>query len=110
MKPLNSELQKCIDDCNACITAARICLDQHLGEPDMKKCHQFCLDCIALCIACVQLLSSQSDYSKRLCAIVRTYVKPAPMNVPSSIARFASNVRKNAMPVPRVVKKWQLNI
>ena len=69
MKPLNSELQKCIDDCNACITAARICLDQHLGEPDMKKCHQFCLDCIALCIACVQLLASQSDYSKRLCAI-----------------------------------------
>ncbi|MAN28224.1 MAG: four-helix bundle copper-binding protein, partial [Zunongwangia sp.] len=49
MKPLSSEMQKCIDDCNACITAARICLDQHLGEPDMKECHKFCLDCIALC-------------------------------------------------------------
>lgn len=69
MKPLNSELQKCIDDCNACITAARICLDQHLGEPDMKQCHQFCLDCIAMCTACVQLLASQSNYSKRVCAI-----------------------------------------
>lgn len=69
MKPLSSELQKCIDNCNQCITAARICLNKHLGEPDMKKCHQLCLDSIALCTACVQMLSSQSPYVNRVCAI-----------------------------------------
>ncbi|MTI22095.1 four-helix bundle copper-binding protein [Fulvivirga sp. RKSG066] len=69
MKPLNNKILQCIDNCNECITAARICLDQHMGEPDMKKCHQLCLDCIALCTACIQMLASQSDYANRICAI-----------------------------------------
>ena len=69
MKPLDSKTQECIDKCQDCIIAARICLDQHLGEPDMKKCHQLCLDCIALCTACSQMLASQSEYASRVCAI-----------------------------------------
>lgn len=69
MKPLSSELQQCIDNCNNCIEASRICLNQHLGEADMKTCHRLCLDCISLCTACVQMLASQSDYVNRVCAV-----------------------------------------
>jgi hypothetical protein len=39
---------------------------------------------------------------------VPTYVKPVLMNVQSLTVKFASNAQKNAMPVPRAVKKWQL--
>lgn len=69
MEPLSNGSQQCIDNCNACITAARICMNQHMGEHDMKKCHQLCLDCIALCSACVQMLASQSEYANRVCVI-----------------------------------------
>lgn len=68
-EPLGNELQECIDRCNACITAAKICLTEHLGEPDMKECHQYCIDCIDLCTACVQMLASQSKYVNRVCGI-----------------------------------------
>jgi hypothetical protein len=41
-------------------------------------------------------------------AFVPTYVKHVRMNARSLTVKFASNARKNVVPVPRVVKKWQL--
>lgn len=62
MKTINEEMQACIDSCYQAITACKVCLDQHLGEPDMKKCHQLCLDCIDINTACARMCAAQSDY------------------------------------------------
>lgn len=62
-------MQECIDNCNACVTAIKICLKQHLGEKDMERCHKLCLDCEDLVTACAKMLASQSDYVKRVCGI-----------------------------------------
>lgn len=32
MEPLSSELQKCTDNSNECITAAHICLNRYMGK------------------------------------------------------------------------------
>jgi hypothetical protein len=41
-------------------------------------------------------------------AFVPTYVKPVQMSAQSLTVKFVSNAQKNVVPVPRVVKKWQL--
>jgi hypothetical protein len=43
MKTISSEMQSCIDSCYAAITACRVCLNQHLGELDMKNVISFVL-------------------------------------------------------------------
>jgi len=40
-----------------------------MGEEDMKTCHLLCLDCLAVCNACVQLMAGQSDYAGKVCNI-----------------------------------------
>jgi hypothetical protein len=68
MPTRDPKMQECIDACTGCITSARSCLTNHLGEQDMKKCLQLCLDCIDICTACVHLLAGgQSNYIKRIC-------------------------------------------
>ncbi|WP_300440227.1 hypothetical protein [Christiangramia sp.] len=41
-------------------------------------------------------------------AFVPTYVKPVQLSARSLTVKFASNARKNVVPVPIAVKKWQL--
>lgn len=64
------KMQDCINACNSCISSARACLTHHMGEEDMKRCLQLCLDCIDICTACVHLLTGgESSYIKRVCGI-----------------------------------------
>lgn len=59
-------MQNCIDACYAAVTACKVCLNQHLGEPEMKRCHQLCLDCIEVCRACASLCATNSNYQNEL--------------------------------------------
>ena len=69
MKPLSKEMQECIDNCYACVTATRICIEQHMGEQPMERCLKLSMDCGDLVTACAKLLASQSDYVNRVCGI-----------------------------------------
>lgn len=43
-------------------------------------------------------------------AFVPIFASNVQMNVINSTAKFASNVQKNAVPVPKVAQLWQLKI
>lgn len=66
MKNIDPKLQQCIDACYSTVTACKVCLDTHLGESDMRKCHQLCLDCIDICIACAKICSANSAFIKQV--------------------------------------------
>ena len=62
MKKISQEMQSCIDSCYKAVTASKVCLDEHMGEPDMKKCHQLCLDAIDIATACASICAADSAY------------------------------------------------
>lgn len=73
MKTISQEMQSCIDSCYRAVTASRVCLDEHMGEPDMKRCHRLCLDSVAIATACASMCAAKSDYVgqvSRACAQV----------------------------------------
>ena len=73
MKRISQEMQSCIDSCYSAVTSSQVCLDEHMGEPDMKKCHKLCLDTIAIATACASMCAAKSDYVgqvSRVCAQV----------------------------------------
>lgn len=71
MKKISAEMQSCIDSCYNAVTASKVCLDQHMGEPAMEKCHKLCLDTIDIATACAGMCAAKSDYVgqvSRVCA------------------------------------------
>ncbi|MEX0647472.1 MAG: four-helix bundle copper-binding protein [Balneolaceae bacterium] len=52
--------------CTECIASTNVCLIEHMGEKEMKTCHQLCLDCLSVCTACVQLMARNSDYLQQV--------------------------------------------
>lgn len=73
MPDLSESREACIDACNACLTAVHVCLAEHLGEPEMRRCHELCLDCADLCAACVPMLARDSEYHARVCEVGRAW-------------------------------------
>lgn len=65
MTTLSQELKACIDG----ITAANVCLAEHVGEAAMARCLTFRLDCTGLCAAYVQMMAGDSDYVTRVCGV-----------------------------------------
>lgn len=66
-------MQSCIDSCYSAVTGSQVCLDVHMGEPDMKRCHKLCLDTIAIATACGSMCAAKSEYIgqvSRVCAQV----------------------------------------
>jgi hypothetical protein len=52
-----------------CVTACRVCLNQHLGDAGMKRCLQLCVDCIDICAACAGICAGKSDYTGKISQI-----------------------------------------
>jgi hypothetical protein len=72
MKMNETDLQSCIDACNACADACNHCTSMCLQEPDvtpMAGCIRRNIDCAQLCRTAAALMARGSDHAKSMCQV-----------------------------------------
>lgn len=75
MKTLDPRVEECIKVCYEAATACRVCVNTYLGDKDMKKSNQLCLQTIQLAEACAALCASSSDISPKIAALCEEICK-----------------------------------
>jgi len=66
------EYKECIDACNNCIAICNHCISSCLQEEDVEKmaeCIRLDLECITICKAAVDLMSTGSRFAPAICQI-----------------------------------------
>jgi hypothetical protein len=107
----SQKYRTCIDTCHECLEACEICAVKCLHDENVKSlanCVAICVTCSHACAAASQVMSGESDYSKKFVICVLRYAKLVLLSVENtriwSIVEYAQN---HVVNVQTNVVKWQ---